>query len=280
MEGNTVQSHAKQPKFRWWAWTLNNYTEEELAQMKVFCEKNCDKYGYTKEIAPTTGTPHLQGFWSFKNARYKKSLEKTWPRVSMRRCEGSEVQNKNYIIKTLSSEIEQKNLLNNQDLIKIEMMEEYKNITWKPWQQHILNIIKEGGSNRTINWVYDPIGNNGKTFLRRYICLTNEAILADGKKENIFYAFKVKCIDENKRVNICVMDIPRQNERFVNYGTIEAILDRHLYSGKYEGGEIWLPKMTVIIFSNFYPDLSECTKDRWNIIDVGAVPPPATDTPI
>lgn len=251
---------------RFWAFTFNNFSEEEKHTLKEWCERECEKFGFTEEVAPTTGTKHLQGFMGFRNMRQKSALIKKHPKISFHFCKGNEIQNKEYILKSGSNKVEHKNLLNNQDLIKLDMLKEYQDIEWKEWQKDILYIISLGGNDRKINWVYDEQGNSGKSFLRRYICLKHEAILADGKKENIFNAFKVKCIDENKRVKICVMDIPRQNERFVNYGTIESILDRHLYSGKYEGGEIWLDKMTVIIFANFYPDIEYCTKDRWNII--------------
>jgi len=54
---------------RAWVWTLNNYTcvEREFfgVSMLAVCEYCC----YQPEVAPTTGTPHLQGFVSFKNPR-------------------------------------------------------------------------------------------------------------------------------------------------------------------------------------------------------------------
>lgn len=253
---------------RAWCWTLNNYTDEEYEKLKTFGHNNTEKFVIGKEVGEL-GTPHLQGYYYFKHPQRLNRLKEINTRIHWERSKGSAEQNLKYCSK--DGDFVQKGCekpVTQQEVIKKEILEEYKNIEWKPWQKKILDIISLGGSDRKINWVYDPDGNQGKSFLRRYICLTNDAILADGKKDNIFNAFKVKCIDEDKRVDLCVMDIPRQNENFTNYGTIEAILDRHLYSGKYEGGEIWLPKMTVIIFANFYPRTSECTEDRWNIIDL------------
>lgn len=62
-------------RYRGWKWTLNNYTDEEVAAL---CEKgDCIGDGkgavaylaWGREVAPTTGTPHLQGVVVFKNER-------------------------------------------------------------------------------------------------------------------------------------------------------------------------------------------------------------------
>lgn len=253
---------------RGWCFTLNNYTEEEYEKLKTFGHTNTDKFVIGKEVGKS-GTPHLQGYMYFKNAQRFERMKQLCANAHWERSKGSAEQNLKYCSK--DGVYEEKGCVKKktqQELIKEEMLEEYNNTEWRPWQKKVMEIVENNNNDRKINWIYDPVGNNGKSYLRRYLCLTNEAILADGKKDNIFNAFKVKCIDEDKRVNLCVMDIPRQNERFVNYGTIEAIVDRHLYSGKYEGGEIFLPKMNIIIFSNFYPDTESMTEDRWNIINI------------
>lgn len=53
-------------KYRAWAFTWNNYSDENLGWLDVVeCEYIC----YGKEVAPETGTPHLQGWIKFKNPR-------------------------------------------------------------------------------------------------------------------------------------------------------------------------------------------------------------------
>lgn len=268
--GNTKTTIARG---RGWCFTLNNYSDEEYENIVQYGHNNTEKFIVGKEVG-AKGTPHLQGYMYFKHPQQFKRIKSINERAHWEKAKGNVDQNFKYCSKGgdfVSKGLEKQ--MSMQDIIKQEMLQEYESVTWRPWQQEILDIIKAGGSDRKINWVYDPIGNNGKSFLRRYICLTNEAVLADGKKDNIFNSFKVKCIDENKRVRLCVMDIPRQNEAFTNYGTIEAILDRHIYSGKYEGGEIWLDRMCVVVFANFAPKLENCTQDRWNIIKIKERPP-------
>jgi len=52
--------------FRNWVFTLNNYTDEDIARLASPYEQ-VKFIAYGKEIAPTTNTPHSQGyviFWS------------------------------------------------------------------------------------------------------------------------------------------------------------------------------------------------------------------------
>lgn len=48
--------------FRRWCFTVNNYTDEQIAALDA-CE--CRYLVYGREVAPETGTPHLQGFVCF-----------------------------------------------------------------------------------------------------------------------------------------------------------------------------------------------------------------------
>lgn len=82
---------------RLWCFTLNNYTESDikcLLNNKIF-----DYIGFGKEIAPTTGTPHLQGFVYVKNKISFKTLAKHIPRAHLKKCDGSAGQNLTYTSK-------------------------------------------------------------------------------------------------------------------------------------------------------------------------------------
>lgn len=64
-----MRTHANPPlnlrtqRTRAWLFTLNNYTEEETESIEKLIQLSSVRYLiFGKEIAPTTGTPHLQGF--------------------------------------------------------------------------------------------------------------------------------------------------------------------------------------------------------------------------
>lgn len=54
---------------RYWTFTLNNYTEQDEAELSKLGNRHGVRYlVYGREIAPTTLTPHLQGFIVFDKA--------------------------------------------------------------------------------------------------------------------------------------------------------------------------------------------------------------------
>lgn len=58
---------------RGWCFTINNYTDEHI---KTVRELDAEYIVFGREIAPTTGTPHLQCFAYFKSQRTFQSMKK------------------------------------------------------------------------------------------------------------------------------------------------------------------------------------------------------------
>lgn len=57
----------KQASYRF---TWNNYKEKDMAELAdTFLRMGATRFAFQEEIAPTTGTPHLQGCVFFKNER-------------------------------------------------------------------------------------------------------------------------------------------------------------------------------------------------------------------
>lgn len=68
-------------KYRWWDVTINNWTEDDKLRIE---NCGCDFFVYGEEIAPTTGTPHLQGFVGFKYGMTRSMVSREFPRGSAR----------------------------------------------------------------------------------------------------------------------------------------------------------------------------------------------------
>lgn len=62
----------------------------------------------------------------------------------------------------------------------------YQNVTLRPWQQKMLNVIEFCDSPRQIIWLIDPVGNNGKTFLSYYLRDMMEAMRVPNANSNDF----------------------------------------------------------------------------------------------
>lgn len=60
-----------------WVFTLNNYTQQEELDLRECIDHNDDVVYlvYGRETAPSTGTPHLQGFISFRDQVYRTRVQ-------------------------------------------------------------------------------------------------------------------------------------------------------------------------------------------------------------
>lgn len=76
------------PKVRSWMVTINNYTQVDEEQLKGLVGTLDAKYVvYGYEVAPTTGTPHLQAWVYFSNARHMGGVKKLLPRANLLKTE-------------------------------------------------------------------------------------------------------------------------------------------------------------------------------------------------
>jgi len=83
-----------------WCFTLNNYTEDEYNTILAACESHGKYFIIGKEIADT-GTPHLQGFVSFRRRRdFKHVLDIFGARCHLEAARGTPKQNRIYCSKT------------------------------------------------------------------------------------------------------------------------------------------------------------------------------------
>lgn len=87
----------KNERSRGWCFTLNNYNE---TKMKIIDDIECRYCIYGKEIAPTTGTHHLQGYIYFDNAITFGSIKKKMPDgTHIEKAKGSPQSNVKYCSK-------------------------------------------------------------------------------------------------------------------------------------------------------------------------------------
>lgn len=269
--GNTKPSDTQRQRSRGWCFTLNNYREEEKERLEQHGHTCTVKFIVGEETAPTTGTKHLQGYFYHKNPQTLDHMRKVNKRAHWEKARGSPEQNYEYCSKSDKNATakgwEIKKTL--QEQLRERLLKKYEQVQWKSWQKKILDKIElADADDRTITWAVDLVGNSGKSFLTKYLALTHEVIIADGKKDNIFNQVKTALIDNQKEFKLVILDIPRSSEGYINYGVLEQLKNGLIYSGKYEGGQCWFDAVHVIVFANFYPDYSQFSKDRWNIISI------------
>lgn len=264
--GNTVHSpnagkHTNPIKH--WAFTLNNYTDEDVCQMCQIFTFIKAKYIFGKEICPKTGTPHLQGQFSLEKKKrmgwIKKNINDKMHLSPTRNLEAS--------IAYCAKDGDVYTNIRRPRQLKFPEMNKW-------WQIEILEIIKEEPDDRKIHWYWSNQGAVGKTTFVKYLMHEHYGIAvppksADAANELSKYATRGDPID------LVVMNIPRDKLNYINYGSIESIKDGLIISGKYEGFCAALPCPHLFVFANEPPDVSKISSDRWvivNIDELGAEP--------
>ena len=248
-----------------WCFTWNNHGEDAIAcALEKFptCAKN---YVFAEEIG-AEGTPHLQGAVQFKSRVRFTWVTGLFPGLGVHweKCKGTWKQNVAYCTKEGDwSKIhgnvpEPSRFTPGEDAC---LVQDYQDVVWQPWQQRIIDIIDGPVDPRKIYWYWEATGKVGKTYLAKWLCIQHQAIIGSGKQADVFHAI-AKAMDPKAGGDpkhwprLILLDIPRSMERWINYGAIEKMKDGMIYSGKYDGARILVPKPHIIIFANTPPEVS------------------------
>ena len=258
---------------RGWCFTWNNYSDEDFKNIKTWMSQK-SHWVVGKEIAPETQTPHLQGYFYGKQQIRFETLKRLWPKCHWEVARGDHRSQLTYCTKAGAYETNMEKL----DIKKFLLKKQYATVVWQPWQQEVLDLLDLEPDDRTIHWFWEPTGRVGKSFLAKYIALTNEIIIADGKRDNVFNQINQAVNVEGKTVRIIILDVPRHQLEYINYGMLEQIKNGMIYSGKYEGGQIFLDWVHVLIFANQPPDERKMSADRWNIRQIAPSSAPGLGT--
>lgn len=251
--GNTIP-RANQSKY----WCFTSFSED-LDKIIHTLEKNKIKYIIGKEICPKTGKEHLQGYIeSEKKIRPIESL-KLNKEIHWEKRQGNRDQNIKYCSK-------ENNFVTNFENIKIKKragMSIEKPLIIVEWMQEVIEYIEGPRNDRNILWIYDYEGRKGKTKFCKYIYENYEACkyFTGGKANDI----TSQIIEEEINPEICILDLPRNNEGYISYNALEQMKNGMINSSKYKGGTKSFPCPHVIVFANFRPVKKELSEDRWII---------------
>ncbi len=145
----------------------------------------------------------------------------------------------------------------------------------RKWQIDLYNVIDKKPNRRTVYWVVDSVGGQGKTDFCTYVdtfkkkdeCLT---IASTGSLRDIADVIR-NWMDRGAYPKIILIDLPRTfKDRDSIFTTIESVKNGRLTCTKYKGDTIQFNPPHVMIFSNWMPDISLLSKDRWVILNLKA----------
>lgn len=237
-----------------WCFTFNNYTESEYEDTIKVCSSNSSKYIVGKEVGES-GTPHLQGYIEFEKKIRPKSLFNN--KIHWEASKGSREDNLKYCSKD-----------NNYICIGLRItipIRCLKIVQFYPWQLELYNLAITVPDDRSIFWIWDESGNKGKSAFAKYMCINHDALCVDGKANDIFNGIANFKEDKGYYPEIVIVDCPRHNIGYMNYGAIEKVKNGLVFSGKYESKQMIFNSPHVIIFANSEPEIEKYSADRWII---------------
>jgi hypothetical protein len=255
-----------------------------------------------KEICPNTGAFHLQCYIQFKNQVRLSKIKKIDNQSHWETARGSFEENfkycskdKNYIEWGTPKKNEQgkrNDLINLCDDIKkgkkkkeirvnsllsdkIKQENEiyiptiYRGLEEKlyPWQKIIWD-SRDKDFERTINILYSPEGNEGKSTIAALVDLHGRGMLIRSvNKKEISQSIYYQLADRNIRTpGVMIFDLPRamgEDNLYCLFSLIKDIKTGVVQNARH--AEWWFDPPSIWIFTKFIPNKDFLSGDRWNI---------------
>lgn len=262
-----------------WCFTWNNYPDDwntlitaEVNRVKIKYPKICWIGGL--EVAPTTGTHHVQGYLEFAPAGSKLRVRPTealslpkeihWGDENSKPCRGSRSQNVTYCTKTAT---------------EISGTLPYDSALVLPtiygWQLGALKIATAPPDPRAIHWYWESEGSMGKSTFVRYLCIlskTDESIrplVVGGKAADMKHGIVSMKERTGLYPTVILLDVPRTSMDYLSYTGIEEVKNGVFFSQKYESAMVVMPYPTIIVFANEEPCYGKMSQDRWRVNKIG-----------
>lgn len=279
---------------RGWCFTLNNYTDQEVLTLQDvrLVEVGMKYLCFGREVAPSTGTPHLQGYVYFTNAVRFTTVKSFLVRAKWIKAKGSPEQNKAYCSKDGNfvergecpragkrKDLEEFVEAVDQGLPKRQLMREHPGV-FARHNSYANQLVDQAACDRSVVRARDSFPSyplrpwQGRIWEmlqetpdRSTIVWVYDSHGQSGKTWFAHYLFfhmtRVQIFNGGKYSDIAnmvdvetrvfVFDVPRSVGDFLSYGVIECIKNGHVTSGKYQGMNKWFPPPHVLVFSNKMP---------------------------
>lgn len=256
-EFKTVAKQA--PQLCHWFFTFNNYEKKDIEILEKKFKSVCKKYVFQEETGEN-GTPHLQGsihlIYAMRPSQLKLSKKIHWEKTN------NEQKADEYCEKLDSRT---GGVFKWGFPCKLDIFTELR-----PWQQSILDICKELADQRTIIWIYDKDGLNGKTQFCKYLGETIKAIGFSGGESKDIGCCLANIVKSGRDLNVkpTTMTFNMQRCSKIDYSAIEAVKDGYIFSPKFESSQLSFNCPHVVIMSNNAPDVSKLSKDRWKFYTI------------
>lgn len=286
-------------KYRLWVftWNASDYPFNELGYvlpdkkvLKDFLEFYCDDYVFQEEVGENTNRHHLQGAFKLKNRMRFTTLIKLFKEtfiiiddvdltnnLTLDRMQGTWTEASNYCVKrdTRVGDVISSQPLQLYGGADVSFLEDKQKRY--PWQNRLFNKIFESDSlsikdpdDREIIWIFDPIGNSGKSKFVKYLCSASNNVvkITFGTAPQLRSA--IISIGMRK---VYIIDMPRtlseEDSLPSLISTLEDLKNGFIVSvfyGKYQ--KLLMDPPVVIVFSNKICPMRMMSDDRWLNLEI------------
>lgn len=247
-----------------------NKDSVSVEQLKSFLRMYAKKWCFQLERGDTTGYEHYQGRMSLIKKKRKGELMTVYQANSMavpnylepttNACKGDQL----YVMK-VDTRLEGPWTDRDED---IYIPRQIREKSLRKWQVSVVE-KSQVFDDRTVNVIYDPVGNQGKSFLSSYCSLFMSGIdlpPVNDSKELIQSLCDICEAKGLRTPNPVFLDLPRSQDKSRLYGmynAIEQIKKGRLYDMRYKYKEWWIDSPCIWCFTNILPDLEYLSADRW-----------------
>lgn len=243
---------------KYWAFTLNNYTFDDIKMFKDIDSSKVPRLVFQEERGEE-GTKHLQGALMFKSKGRPFTLLSHRRTHWEKKIQTSTVpQLFNYACKsdTRCGVMYGRGWELPYDLTLDLFL----------WEKEICDELDEEPNDRHINWIWESEGGVGKTTFQKWVFLHyDKVVVMSGKASDMKNGIVNYKEEHGFLPKIILINVPRSQINYLSFQGIEEIKDMFFFSGKYEGGMVCGPCPHVYIFANSEPNRENLSDDRWRV---------------
>lgn len=252
-------------------WSVEGYEAKEQQDVHNWCKSYFSHFIYQLENPRTDGKDnfHYQGFGTLITRASAGAVKKVAVSLNGRfkgiRIEPVTNENRNivksYCMKTdtrVAGPWSDRKIYEGKDLPSVLY----------PWQQEIKDRCTAAPDDRTVHYVVDTIGKQGKSKFVKYMCYHHKATMSTwGKTGDI-----INLVSKTPNREIFLFDLSRSKPKDWARDDIAAAMEQikngHIVNWKFETGALMFDPPHVWCFSNQLPNLSSMSKDRWVLWEI------------
>lgn len=252
-----------------------NHEYFTLEEIKTWLKNNCKKWAFQLEEGDK-GYKHWQGRFSLMKKRRKNELWdlfKKLPNIPNYFEPTTKENQKNYFYvlkEDTRLEGPWTDTIENTNEDKY-IPKQYRDLTLNTMQLQMKEICYQPCNIRRCDWIYDPIGNHGKSTFASLMQLHENCI--DMPPCNDFNTIiqttcNILMAKKMREPRALFFDLPRsfnQERLFGMISAFEQIKKGKVWDFRYNYTEWWFDSPAILCFANSLPEEGSLSKDRWHI---------------